>query len=99
MERAVPVLPGDDISVAKDFYVEGLGFQVSFEMTMGSRDSSASSAARSHSRSIVRCPDTGEMPAFRCRSKMRMPIIASGRTEWRFGVRRKTSRGALGLLM
>jgi hypothetical protein len=33
MERAVPVLPGDDISVAKDFYVDGLGFQVSFEMT------------------------------------------------------------------
>ena len=33
MERAVPVLPGDDIGVAKDFYVDGLGFQVSFEMT------------------------------------------------------------------
>jgi uncharacterized glyoxalase superfamily protein PhnB len=33
MERAVPVLPGDDINVAKDFYVDGLGFQVSFEMT------------------------------------------------------------------
>ena len=33
MERAVPALPGDDISVAKDFYVDGLGFQVSFEMT------------------------------------------------------------------
>jgi len=31
MERAVPVLPGDDVSVAKDFYVRGLGFEVTFE--------------------------------------------------------------------
>jgi uncharacterized glyoxalase superfamily protein PhnB len=33
MERAVPILPGDDLSVAKDFYVSGLGFQVAFEVT------------------------------------------------------------------
>jgi hypothetical protein len=33
MERAVPILPGDDLSVAKDFYVGGLGFQVAFEVT------------------------------------------------------------------
>jgi hypothetical protein len=32
MERAVPVLPGDAIGVAKDFYVDGPGFQVSFEV-------------------------------------------------------------------
>jgi hypothetical protein len=82
MERAVPVLPGDDISVAKDFYVDGLGFQVSFEMTDdGKSGLSASSAAQSHSRSIVPCPDMGETRAFRCRSKTRMPIIASGRIE------------------
>lgn len=30
MERAVPVLPADDLSVAKDFYSR-LGFQVTFE--------------------------------------------------------------------
>jgi catechol 2,3-dioxygenase-like lactoylglutathione lyase family enzyme len=33
MERAVPILPGDDIGVAKEFYVGGLGFQVAFEAT------------------------------------------------------------------
>jgi uncharacterized glyoxalase superfamily protein PhnB len=33
MERAVPVLPGDDVSVAKEFYVGGLGFQITFEAT------------------------------------------------------------------
>ena len=31
MERAVPVLPADDLGVAKDFYVTKLGFGISFE--------------------------------------------------------------------
>jgi catechol 2,3-dioxygenase-like lactoylglutathione lyase family enzyme len=33
MERAVPILPGDDLAVARDFYVDRLGFRVSFEAT------------------------------------------------------------------
>jgi uncharacterized glyoxalase superfamily protein PhnB len=33
MERAVPILPADDLSAAKEFYVDGLGFNVSFEAT------------------------------------------------------------------
>jgi uncharacterized glyoxalase superfamily protein PhnB len=33
MERAVPVLPVDDLGVAKKFYVDALGFEVSFEAT------------------------------------------------------------------
>jgi len=51
MERAVPVPPGDDISVAKEAM--------------------------------------GEMPAFRCRSKTRMRIIASGKIERRLDIRQK----------
>lgn len=31
MERAVPILPADDLSVAKDFYATKLGFRVLFE--------------------------------------------------------------------
>lgn len=31
MERAVPILPADDLAVAKRFYVDGLGFHVAFE--------------------------------------------------------------------
>ena len=31
MERAVPVIPVDDLTRAKQFYVDGLGFEVSFE--------------------------------------------------------------------
>ena len=33
MERAVPHLPGDDLEVAKGFYVDKLGFVVTFEVT------------------------------------------------------------------
>ena len=33
MERAIPILPGDDLGVAKQFYVDGLGFRVAFEVT------------------------------------------------------------------
>ena len=33
MERAIPILPADDLAVAKDFYVSKLGFQVVFEVS------------------------------------------------------------------
>jgi len=35
MERAVPVLPADDLSAAKAFYVNRLGFRVTFEASDG----------------------------------------------------------------
>ena len=31
MERAVPILPADDIGVAKSFYVDRLGFELVFD--------------------------------------------------------------------
>jgi len=31
MERAVPILPTEDLSAAKVFNVDGLGFRVTFE--------------------------------------------------------------------
>lgn len=33
MERAVPILPADDLAIAKEFYVARLGFTVLFEAT------------------------------------------------------------------
>jgi catechol 2,3-dioxygenase-like lactoylglutathione lyase family enzyme len=33
MERAVPVLPVDDLAIAKTFYVDKLGFTVRFQAT------------------------------------------------------------------
>ena len=35
MEKAVPVLPADDITAAKQFYVDKLGFKVTFEASDG----------------------------------------------------------------
>ena len=31
MERAIPILPADDLKIAKDFYATKLGFRVLFE--------------------------------------------------------------------
>ena len=33
MERAVPILPADDLGVAKEFYIDRLGFDVRFEVS------------------------------------------------------------------
>ena len=37
MERAVPILPGDDLAAAKAFYVDKLGFTVLWEGTEDGR--------------------------------------------------------------
>jgi catechol 2,3-dioxygenase-like lactoylglutathione lyase family enzyme len=37
MERAVPILPADDLAAAKAFYVDGLGFRVTFEASADGR--------------------------------------------------------------
>lgn len=37
-ERAVAMLPGDDLRVAREFYVNRLGFTVTFEVTDDGRD-------------------------------------------------------------
>lgn len=33
MERAVPILPAEDLAIAKSFYVDRLGFGVTFEVS------------------------------------------------------------------
>lgn len=37
MERAVPVLPVDDLRVAREFYIDKLGFATTFEATKDGR--------------------------------------------------------------
>ena len=37
MERAVPILPSDDLVAARAFYVDGLGFRVTFEVSEDGR--------------------------------------------------------------
>lgn len=38
MERAIPVLPADDIAAARTFYVDALGFSVRFDTSGGGRE-------------------------------------------------------------
>ena len=33
MERAVPILPADDLRIAREFYIDKLGFTIRFEAT------------------------------------------------------------------
>jgi len=37
MERAIPILPTEDLATAKAFYVDGLGFRVTFEASADGR--------------------------------------------------------------
>lgn len=37
MERAIPILPTNDLAEAKAFYVDGLGFRVTFEASADGR--------------------------------------------------------------
>jgi uncharacterized glyoxalase superfamily protein PhnB len=37
MERATPILPADDLIVAREFYVNGLGFRVTFQISEDGR--------------------------------------------------------------
>jgi catechol 2,3-dioxygenase-like lactoylglutathione lyase family enzyme len=37
LERAIPVLPTDDLQASKAFYVDGLGFSVTFEASEDGR--------------------------------------------------------------
>jgi catechol 2,3-dioxygenase-like lactoylglutathione lyase family enzyme len=37
MERAIPILPVEDLATAKAFYVDGLGFRVTFEASEDGR--------------------------------------------------------------
>ncbi|HMD33583.1 MAG TPA: glyoxalase superfamily protein [Vicinamibacterales bacterium] len=34
MERAVAILPADDLAAARAFYVDGLGFRITFDVAM-----------------------------------------------------------------
>lgn len=38
MERAVPILPGDDVGTAKEFYATKLGFEVAWEASEDGRN-------------------------------------------------------------
>ena len=57
-ERAVPIFPGDDLAVAKDFYVNGLGFTVVWEDSEDGR-SGIMGLQRGSIELTIDCPMTG----------------------------------------
>jgi tRNA threonylcarbamoyl adenosine modification protein YjeE len=58
MERAVPILPTDDLAVARTFYVDGLGFSVSFDTSDDGR-TGLLGLARGTIRLTLDCPMAG----------------------------------------
>lgn len=58
MDRAIPILPGDDVSVAKHFYVDGLGFSVRFEATADGKNGLLG-VARGGIEITIDCPMSG----------------------------------------
>ena len=58
MEQAVPILPVDALSVAKEFYVKGLGFQVLYEASEDG-ETGILGLARGTIRITLDCPMAG----------------------------------------
>lgn len=58
MERAVPVLPANDLAVARRFYVEDLGFEVTFEVA-GDGTTGMLGVRRGTIAIIIDCPMDG----------------------------------------
>lgn len=58
IERAVPILPGDDLTAAKEFYVGKLGFAVQYEATEDGR-SGIMGIARGTIELTIDCPMSG----------------------------------------
>lgn len=58
MERAVPILPADNLRTAREFYVDGLGFRVLFEASDDGR-TGLLGLERGNLRITVDCPMDG----------------------------------------
>jgi|SRR2546423_431059 len=59
MERAVPILPGDDVTTAKKFYVNELGFNVAWEWRSDDGRSGLVGLERNGIELTIDCPMTG----------------------------------------
>ena len=58
MERAVPILPGNDVSTAKKFYVDGLGFTIAWEYSRDGKEGLVG-LERNGIELTIDCPMTG----------------------------------------
>src|SRR5688572_12056141 len=83
MERAVAILPGDDLEVAKSFYVGKLGFVVAWEHTADGKDGLVG-LVRGTIELTIDCPMSGHGRAA-CVS-LRVNNADAYYQEWRPGV-------------
>lgn len=58
MERAIPILPADDLRLAKDFYADRLGFRVLYQVSVDGK-SGILGLARGTIQITVDCPMDG----------------------------------------
>lgn len=59
MDKAVPILPTDDLTKARQFYVEGLGFEVTWEHVDDDGHSGLLGIARGAMEITLDCPMSG----------------------------------------
>ena len=59
MERAVPVIPADDIEASRRFYVEGLGFEQTWGFTNDDGKTGMFGVARGGIAITIDCPMSG----------------------------------------
>lgn len=59
MERAVPVIPADDIAASRSFYVDGLGFELTWGFTNDDGKTGMFGVARGGMALTVDCPMSG----------------------------------------
>ena len=94
MERAIPILPVEDLDVAKEFYVDRLGFGIRFEHRGEGRDGLLG-VERGSIELTLDCPMTGHGREACVTSRWTTPTrtTTNGAPASRSGVRRRTSIG------
>jgi hypothetical protein len=95
MEPAIPILPAEDLATAKAFYVNGLGFRVTFEASEDGRPGLLGIERGTIQMTLE--SDEGsrpETPVQRSRWTTSMPATVSGARRWTFCELRKMRCGA-----
>lgn len=98
MERSIPILPADDLRVAKEFYVDRLGFDVRFEATEdGTRGLLGVDRGTISLRSMPNVRSRERSVRFTSSRKTPMRTMANGETKSRFDapLRRAVGRADL----
>jgi len=92
MERAIPILPADNLGVARAFYVSGLGFDVLFEVSddgvqgllgvaRGSIQLTLDSPMNGHGRNACVSLEVNDVDAYHAEWSARVTVLREPRNE------------------